>query len=135
MDDGVAYHVEVTAKAPVYATESEERVEEALLNLFPRAEVERRSSSVDVLPPRLVASTRSVERLTELVERFELGPSFHDHLIDRIEMGVLSFSLKKQAAYVGRPSFDVGGHELGSIDVRMESDDLEAVVDRVAGVG
>jgi predicted RNA binding protein with dsRBD fold (UPF0201 family) len=40
--------------------------------------------------------------------------------------------LKKQAAFVDRLNVDIGGHELGALDVRIETDDPAALVDRIA---
>ncbi len=126
--------VDVKVTAPVYPTELPERVEDTVLNLFPDADVHVEDPPVDALTDRLVAETRSVDRLAELLERFEIQETARMELRGSVVAGVLEFTLKKQAAYAGRPSFDVGGHELGALHVRIEAEDPLQVVQHLTGV-
>ncbi len=111
----------VKVTAPVYPTEVPERVESAVLQLFPDADVRVEEPAVDALTDRLVGEDASLEELRELFERFEMREHAREQLLDGVVGEVVEFTLKKQAAYAGRPSFDVGGHELGALHVRVES--------------
>ncbi len=113
--------VDVKVTAPVYPTEHSERVEEAVLNLFPEAEARVEDPAVEALTDRLVAMDAELTRLRELFERFEIEETAREELRGSVVGDVVEFTLKKQAAYAGRPSFDVGGHELGALHVRVES--------------
>lgn len=130
------YSASVEVEAPIYDTEERERVKEAVLNVFPDADlrVEEPNSGV---PGReyarlLRGETHSLERFREQVERQEIVDTVRSELLDSVLGDSLDFRLKKQAAYVGRVNLDVGGHELGSVKVRIESDDPGGLVDYVA---
>lgn len=111
---------EVKVTAPVYPTELPERVESAALNLFPEAETRVEDPAVEALTDRLVAETTSLDTLKQLFTRFEMDDAAREELRDSVVGDIVEFTLKKQAAYAGRPSFDVGGHELGALHVRVE---------------
>ncbi|MDY6779140.1 MAG: RNA-binding domain-containing protein, partial [Halobacteria archaeon] len=129
------YRANVTVRVPVYPTEVADRVEESVLNLFPDADTELEESDASV-PGRaertLVASTHSVEALAERVVEQEINEATRSELLGSVVGDAVRFSLKKQAAYVGRLNFDVGGHELGALDVHIETDDPEKLVDVIA---
>lgn len=115
----------VTVRADLHPTEAREKVVGAIRNLFPDAEFETDDDG------SVVAQSRSVERLRELIDRQEINETAHEHLSDSILGDTIAFRLSKQPATVGRVNFDVGGHELGALRVRVEADDPEEFVDRV----
>lgn len=130
------YSASVEVEAPVYDTEEWARVREAVLNVFPEAEISEREPGPTV-PGReytrfLVGETHSVERFRELVDQQEITDTVRAELLDSVVCDSLDFRLKKQAAYVGRVNLDVGGHELGSLKVHVTSDDPRGLVDYVA---
>lgn len=119
---------DVKVTSPVYPTEVAERVEAAVMELFPDADVRVEDPAVEALTDRLVAEDASLDQLRELFERFDMREHAREQLRDSVVGDVLEFTLKKQAAYAGRPSFDVGGHELGALHVRVESPEPSDVV-------
>ncbi|MFP4187795.1 MAG: RNA-binding domain-containing protein [Halobacteria archaeon] len=121
MDD-----VNVVVRTPLHATERRQAVEDAVLNLFPDAEFEDENGT-------LVARSNDVSHLRELVDRQEIHQTAREQLADSVVGDTVVFRLSKQPATVGRLNFDVGGHELGALRVRVETDDPDGFVDYVAG--
>jgi predicted RNA binding protein with dsRBD fold (UPF0201 family) len=127
---------DITVRTKLYRTESREKVEEAVRNLFPDAEFgdegedagEETKKDVEIVAE---AGEKSVERLRELVDRQEINETAYEQLHGAVLGDTLAFSLSKQPATVGRVNFDVGGHELGALRVRIETDDPETFVERV----
>lgn len=122
------HRIEATITAPVHDTEVGDRVADAVENLFPNAEIERRDGE-------LVATTHSLERFSELLHRQEILDTARSEFFRRQSGSYFSFSLKKQAAFEGVVNFAVGGEdELGEIDVevRVDQPDVESYIDYVA---
>lgn len=121
MDD-----LNIIVRTPLHATERLEAVKRAVRNLFPDAEFEEEDGT-------LVARSEDAERLRELVEQQEIHETMREQLADSVVGDTLVFRLSKQPATVGRLNFDVGGHELGALRVRVETDDPGAFIDYVTG--
>jgi uncharacterized protein len=122
------YRIEATITAPVEDTEVGDRVVDAVRNLFPNAEIERRGGGID-------ATTHSLDRFSELLHRQEILDTARGEFFRRRSGPYFSFSLKKQAAFQGVVNFAVGNEsELGDIDVevRVDEPDVESYVDHVA---
>jgi predicted RNA binding protein with dsRBD fold (UPF0201 family) len=120
--------VNVVVRTPLNATESRESVEGAVLNLFPDADFDEEGGT-------LVARSEDVSRLRELVEQQDIHKTAREQLADSVVGDTVVFRLSKQPATVGRLNFDVGGHELGALRVRVETDETDALVDYVTGAG
>ena len=136
--------IDITVRTKLYRTESREKVEEAVLNLFPDAEFEdsregkygggddehddERDEDIELVAH---AGEESVEYLRELIDRQEINETTHEQLKEAVLGDTLAFSLSKQPATVGRVNFDVGGHELGALHVRIETDNTEALIERL----
>jgi len=121
MDD-----VDVTVRTTVHPTERREAVEGAVRNLFPDAGFEEDDGT-------LVGRSDNVDRLRELVDRQEIHGTVREHLHESTVGDTVVFRLSKQPAAVGRLNFDVGGHELGALQVRVETDDTDGFIDHVTG--
>lgn len=121
MDD-----VDITVRTPLHPTERRESVEEAVRGLFPDAEFEEDDGT-------LVARSEDADRLRELVGTQEIHETVREKLEESAVGNTLVFRLSKQPATVGRLNFDVGGHELGALRVRVETGDTDAFVDYVTG--
>jgi predicted RNA binding protein with dsRBD fold (UPF0201 family) len=122
------YSVDVEITAPVYDTEATDRVRDAILNVFPNADIEEG-------PGELRGETHDLERFSELLHRQEILDAARSVLFEDRRGNTLTFDLKKQAAFEGVVSFAVGNpSELGDIHVRVrvEDPDVETYVDYVA---
>jgi predicted RNA binding protein with dsRBD fold (UPF0201 family) len=123
-----AYSVDVSVTAPVYPTEVEDRVADAVLNVFPDADIERGEGE-------LRAQTHSVERFAERLHEQAILDTARGQLLADRRGDTLRFALKKQAAFEGVVNFAVGEpDELGElhVTVRVNSPDVESFVDSVA---
>lgn len=117
----------ITARARCFPTEDPEKVRCALLNVFPDALAEQYEGG-------LIARSGSLSRFKELIRNQRILDSTRSALLCASTGSETRFQLNKQVAYVGKISFTEGPMPLGSIDVSIEDDDLEALVDDVAPV-
>lgn len=130
------YNVTVKVTAPIYDTEVDEKVKETILNIFPDADVEVQETQTGEITgegysKEVVGVSHSVERFRELVERQKIKNTTRKVLSESLLGDVINFKLKKQAAHVEKLNFDVGGHELGAINVRMESNNPRQLIDYI----
>lgn len=124
----VVYSVDVEVTAPVYDTEVTDRVCDAVHNLFPEADLERRHGE-------LRGEAHGMERFSELLHDQEILDTARKRFFENRRGDAFSFELKKQAAFAGVVNFAVGEPaELGDIHVRVrvEEPSVEAYVDHVA---
>jgi predicted RNA binding protein with dsRBD fold (UPF0201 family) len=125
------HSVDVEVTTPCYPTEVRGRVEDAIHELFPAAEIEERHGD-------LVARTHSVERLAERIDEQNIAPTAREVFLDGLEGDTFVFDLKKAAAFQGVVNFAVGNpDELGDIHVRVrvEEPDAAAFIDYLASGG
>jgi predicted RNA binding protein with dsRBD fold (UPF0201 family) len=123
-----AYSVDVRVTAPVNPTELEDRVADAIRNLFPGVDIETQGS-------RVVAETHTVESFREqLFEQRILDTARKQFQANQTDSG-FSFDLKKQAAFNGTVNF-AGGNpdELGDlhVEVTVHEPDVQQFVDYFA---
>jgi predicted RNA binding protein with dsRBD fold (UPF0201 family) len=124
----VIYSIDVEITAPVNDTEVTGRVEEAITNLFPEADVESH-------PGELLATAHSMEHFSERLHEQAILDTARGAFFGGHEGDAFSFELKKQAALRGVVNFAVGeGSELGELHVRVRVNDpdVESFVDHVA---
>ncbi|MFB6155568.1 MAG: RNA-binding domain-containing protein [Haloferacaceae archaeon] len=122
------YSVDVRVVAPVRDTEVTDRVVDAVRNLFPEVDVERR-------PGEVVATSHSLDRFSELLHEQEILDTARREFGRRADEDGFSFALKKQAAFKGVVNFAVGNpDELGDIEVHVTVRDpgVDEFVDHVA---
>lgn len=123
------YRVDVELTAPVFPTEVTARVEDAVANLFPNADLAESHGEIR-------GETHSLDHLSELLHRQEILDTARGEFFGNREgEDVFTFALKKQAAFKDRVNFSVGEpDELGEIAVRVRvhEPDLESYVDHVA---
>ena len=117
----------VTARAPLLPTEDPNKVERAVLNLFPDGISER-------LEREIVVRATSLDRFKQLIRNHRILDSTRKVMLRGAEAGSTSFSLNKQVAFVGKISFLEEQAPLGGIEVTIEDDDITALVDQVAPV-
>ncbi|MFB6296691.1 MAG: RNA-binding domain-containing protein [Halobacteriales archaeon] len=122
------HRVAVQITTPLYPTEVRDRVEDAVHNLFPGAEIEERHGE-------LVAEAHSLSRLAERVDEQNIGPTAHEIFLANRDGEAFSFDLKKAAAFEGVVNFAVGNpDELGDIHVRVRVDqpNVDTLIDYLA---
>lgn len=111
----------ITVRAEAHATEDPERVRRAVLNIFPDAKEAGESWTVQELQ---TLSTRIAEQAIRDTAR--------NILLRSVRGNMLIFHLNKQAAYAGRVNFTEGNAVLGDIEVRIETEEAEAIAKFIA---
>ncbi len=114
----------VRVETPCRPTESVAKVKAALLNLFPDLAFEREDDLV-------VGTTASLERLRDLIRSQRIRDTARGQVLAARHGDRTQLVLSKQAAFMGIVNFGVGS-PLGDVRVDVESDELGAVIDRVA---
>jgi predicted RNA binding protein with dsRBD fold (UPF0201 family) len=122
------YSVDVQITAPVYDTEVADRVADAITNVFPGAELDRRHGEI-------VGEVHDLSHFSELLHRREILDTARGQFFENRRGDTFSFDLKKQAAFQGVVNFAVGEpDELGEIHVRVRvtEPDVETFIDHIA---
>jgi predicted RNA binding protein with dsRBD fold (UPF0201 family) len=122
------YSVAVEVTAAVNETEVRDRVEDAILNLFPGADVEYRHGE-------LVGTTHTMARFAEQLRDQEILDTARKEFRENRRGDTFTFALKKQAAFEGVINFAVGDPaELGDlhVSVRVDQPDVDTFVDEMA---
>lgn len=112
-------------KVPCFPTEDPSRVMKAILNIFPESEIEESETG-------FVARSDSAERLKELIRNSRILDAARGVMIRGRQGNRTTFRLHKQAAYAGKISFLEEEVPLGTIEVTIESSDIDAVIDDIA---
>lgn len=115
----------ITATTPCYPTEDREKVRQALLNIFPEAEIEEGAST-------FIARTASGDRLREMIIDNHIRDSARSVMLRGMRDGSTRFVLNKQVALVGKVSFLDDKVALGGIEVIIEDADIEKTIDILA---
>lgn len=121
------YQIDVQITTPVYPTEVTERVETAVKNLFPGAEITTKHGE-------LLATTHSLDRFLERVREQQIVPTAREVFYEHREGDSIAFDLKKQAALEEVVNFAVGApDELGELHVRIRVTDpsVEEFIDEI----
>ena len=122
------YSVDVRITAPVNDTELADRVERAVTEIFPTADVERTDD-------RIVATTHDLDAFAEKLRDQRILDTARSVFHHRRRPDGFEFELKKQAAFVGVVNFSVGNpDELGDVhvEVTVREPDVETFVDYLA---
>lgn len=114
----------VRVETPCRPTESLAKVKVALLQLFPDLAFDREDELV-------AGTTASLERLRDLIRGQRIRDTARGQLLAGRNGDRTRVVLSKQAAFMGIVNF-AAGSALGDIRVEIESDELTAVIDRVA---
>lgn len=122
------YRIDVEITAPVADTEVTARVADAIQEIFPSADPEKRHGE-------LVATVHDLEHFSELLHRRAILDTARSVFFENLRGEKFSFRLKKQAAFQGVVNFVVDDPgELGDIavQVRVEEPDVDSFIDHVA---
>jgi len=122
------HRIDVQVTTPLNPTEVKARVEDAITNLFPTAEVEERHGE-------LIGEAHSMDRFAERLREQNIVDTAREVFRRNLEGDTFAFDLKKQAAHQGVVNFAVGNpDELGDLHVRVrvEEPDAEAFIEHLA---
>ncbi len=122
------YQIDGQITTPLNPTERQERVEQAILNVFPGAEIEARHGE-------LLGTTHSIDAFADRLAEQAIVDTAREVFYANRSGNTISFDLKKQAAFEGVVNFAVGTpDELGDIHVRIriEEPSVEAFIDHLA---
>ena len=114
----------IVVKAKCYPTEEREKVCQAIHNIFPNGEIFGDDC--------LVLELDSVDKLRELIWDTQIRDSARSVLFRGKTDNSLKFKLNKQAAFMGKISFQDEHTALGSIYVSISDDDIDQVIDYLA---
>jgi len=114
-----------TLRVECFPTEDPSKVMKALLNIFPDSEIEECETG-------LVARTGSSTRLKELLRKTRILDTAREVLNRGRQGNRTFFRINKQVALIGKISFVEGETPLGSIEVMLESEDLDEAIDEIA---
>jgi len=117
--------VEVRAIASLFPTEDEDLVRRCLLNLFP-------DSKISLTDGGMEAVSDDLSRFKEIIRNHRILDSTRSVMLRGLSEGRIDFQLNKQAALQGKVSFAEGRPPLGPIEVRIMTDDPQALIDDVA---
>ncbi len=123
----VIYQIDVEIVAPVNPTEDLTRVIDAITNIFPNATV---TESVG----ELIASTHSIDRFVELLEKQRIRETARTTLHDQVVDDTITFAISKQAALEEVVNFALAQPaELGDIvvSIRVEQPDPHQLIEQL----
>jgi hypothetical protein len=115
----------VSISCPVFPSEDQERVRQAVLNIFPGTELVLTEGT-------LSGETDNVDHFSEQIRRQRILDSTRSMLIKGRNGEHSSVHLNKQAAYAGKISFTEARTILGTIKVIFRSDDITAFIGSLA---
>ena len=115
----------VSISCPVFPSEDPERVRQAVLNIFPDADL-------DMSDGTLSGETDSVEHFGAQIRRQRILDAVRSVLIKGRRGGNITFNLNKQAAFAGKISFAEEKTILGTIRVTLRSDDITSFIEKLA---
>jgi len=128
--DEIRVHVEVE----IHSTESEEKVRQAVENVFGSMQTQSEALHKGNL---LIAETQGQEGLTKLynlLRRERIRSAARKVLLEGLDKKTINFCLNKQVAFAGHVSFskEVAESPLGPIKVRIECENPRELVSWLA---
>ena len=116
--------VEIRLSARCFPTEDRGKIVEAIIRLFPDAEIDGDDS--------IVARSASVDAFRDILRRYRIRDAARA-VIRRGQKGnSTSFLLNKQVAAIGKVSFSEENNPLGDIEVTIVSDNIDELIDSIA---
>ncbi|MEM2924144.1 MAG: RNA-binding domain-containing protein [Methanocellales archaeon] len=125
--------INLIISALVHPTESQEKVEAAIKKLFPNVELKLEGGFG--VAQRLIGSASDIESLRkmhELLRRQKILDTARSTFLKYKRGSAIEFELNKQVAYVGKINFVEEPVALGSIHVKIESDEIDRLIDWLA---
>ena len=117
----------IEISCPIYPSEDPEKVREAILKVFPDANLEMSEDDI-------TGTAGSIERFSKQIRKQKILDTTRSVLIHGKRGDRTRFFLNKQVAFVGKISFCEEKTILGTIKVVISDDDLDDLIDKVAPV-
>ena len=116
----------VKITCPVFPSEDPDKVKEAILKIFPDAEISENDAGYEFTAPGLDHFSKQIRKQKILdATRSQMQRGMR-------RTGKITVNLNKQVAYMGKVSFTEGKVILGTIKVVIETDEPQALIDTVA---
>jgi len=116
----------LTIECQVNPSEDEEKVEAAILSIFPDAELERTEHGFK--------GTATIKHFSNQIRKQKILDATRGVMIKNRRGNKTWVNLNKQVATVGKISYADKNPILGAIEVCIEDDDIEGLIDIVAPV-
>jgi predicted RNA binding protein with dsRBD fold (UPF0201 family)/dephospho-CoA kinase len=115
-------NVTISIRTPIYETEVQEKVERAILNIFPDAVLERVDNFIK-------GTSGTLETFSTLLHKQRIRATAKAELMQGLTFDSFEFSLNKQVALVGKVNFSQD--PLGPIFVRVVAPLPEKLIDTI----
>jgi predicted RNA binding protein with dsRBD fold (UPF0201 family)/dephospho-CoA kinase len=116
-------NININIKTPLHPTESKDKVEKAIRNIFPDASLSQTNECI-------VGTSNSIKTFGELLKSQRIRSTARMELLKRLSSDAFEFTLNKQAAFMGKVNFSKDS--LGPIYVRVQIDAPKSIVDSIA---
>jgi Uncharacterized protein conserved in archaea len=118
--------VSAKLRCPVFPSEDPEKVKNAILRIFPAAELTETERGFE--------GETDIGNFSTLIRKQKILDSTRNMMFKGVRGDRITIHLNKQVATVGKVSFTEPRSILGTLEVTIECDDPEALIDRVAPV-
>ncbi|MDR1690988.1 MAG: hypothetical protein LBR42_03990 [Candidatus Methanoplasma sp.] len=115
---------EVRITCPVCPSEDQNKVRDAIMNIFPDASLERTEHGFK--------GEATTKRFFELIRKQKILDSTRSVMFKGIKGNRIVIHLNKQVAAVGKVSFTEPRAILGTIQATIETEDPESLIDEIA---
>ena len=107
------HHISIAVS--IFPTEDEDKIRNAILNLFPDANITKEGSMLNAIAPNM---NYFIQRMREQ----QIQDSARRILFDYVKDDCIIFYLIKQAAFVGKVNYTEGDSILGDLMVIIKTD-------------
>lgn len=119
--------VEISSK--INQTEDPEKVKKSIHNIFPKGDIRQDSDKFF-----LKGNKDLLNNFKKILEKREIIAVARSIMDDNIEDNTLIFYISKQTAFVNEINFSEGNSPLGDIQIKIESSNLEEVLNWLAPI-
>ena len=119
------YLVEISSK--INLTEDPEKVKKSIHNIFPKGNIQQDSDKLF-----LRGNKELLNNFKKTLEKREIISVARLIMDNNIKDNVLTFYISKQTAFVNEINFSEGNSPLGDIQIKIESSNLEEVLNWLA---
>ena len=120
---------EISIVASINPTEDDDRISQAVLNLFPEAKITIEGNMLN-------ASTMNMDDFIQRMKQQNIRDSARKILFNSVKDDSIKFHLSKQAAFVDKVNFTEGNSVLGDLIVTIKTENIEpnVLIQQMTGV-